>query len=435
MLSLGLYYLLLALDMVVRRQGEVKSGYIDEIFLVFLGLFAVPGLFRLNNSLRLVLGLYGLFTLLSLASAAFNGLERFDPAYPRWLAASIAVLLDAKTFVAMLAFVWVIPRLRSEAPLRAVFMILIGIAVLNTPFLLRDLLVGGSNLYGEPLAVRDGYVRPQGFLAFVVDSADLTLIAALAAAALYIGSRRWIWAALWIALSLLTPLHFSVKESIAVMVCTAILAMAIPFRHARVRLYIRTFFIGIAAVAAFPLAQYVIPVVSGRVADYIGGDLSDTVRSFTYVVSSRIAGDFFPLGSGAGTFASLPSRDFYFSPLYDIYGPSHMHGAARHFSGYLMDTFWPKVLAESGWFGLAVYLAMFCFILWRAAANLAQRADGLNVFCLCVLATAAVKSFAASIMTQETFVVLLGFVIAYVLLHPIARGAGSRARTGIDAST
>lgn len=417
---LGGYYVVLVLHMIFLRGGEVTSSYVDEIFLLFLGACALPGLARIHPQVRILLSIYALFTLICVVSAAFNGLEQWYPAYPRWLAAFVGVLLDVKTIIATLGFAYLLSQQKNDVPIRLSLMILIGIVLLNVPFLLRDIVLGGNSLYGEPLRLRNGFVQPQGFLLFVVDSADLTILASFAAAALYIGTMRGIWLAAWLGLSFVTLIHFSVKEAISVIVCMSIVAMSIPFKSARLRTYVRTFFLMAAGVLAFPLALFVLPVVTTRLDEYVGGDLADTVRTYSYVVAVRIANDFFPFGSGSGTYASLPSRDLYYSPLYDIYGLSTMHGAARHFSGYLMDTFWPKILGEGGWFGLATYLGMLVFIFYRAITNLIARTDGLNVFCLCVLVTVMIKGFAASVMSQETFVILLGFVFAYVLVHPVA---------------
>ena len=417
-LSAGLYYVLLLLDMIVIRQGEVTSGFVDEIFLLGMGVLAFNALARPHPAVRTVLSLYVLFVILALIGAGFNTLDRYDPNYPRWLAAGVAVLLDAKLLIGMLGFAAALPALRSDMALRYMLYILVGVALLNTPFVLRDITIGGGSIYGEALRVRSGFVQPQGLFPFTVDSADMTIIAAIAAGALYVSRRTAIWLAIWLGLVVLTLLHFSVKESVAALVCTAIIALAVPYKSAKVRAYVRIFCIGGGLLAAFPLAIYILPVVTERLDMYVGSDLGDTVRTYSHIVAVRIANDYFPLGSGAGTYASLPSRDYYFSPLYDIYGLSHMHGAARHFSGYLMDTFWPKILGEGGWLGLVAYLAMFGYIVRRAVLNLSRRTDGMNVFCLCILVTALVKSLAASVMTQETFVILLGFVIAYVLLHP-----------------
>lgn len=427
-LLLGGYYLVLVADMVLLRGGEVTSSYVDEICLLFLGACALPGLARIHPQVRLLLAIYGGFTLICVISAGFNGLERWDAAYPRWLAAFVGVLLDVKTMIATLGFAYLLGHQKGDAAIRLSLMILVAIVLLNVPFLLRDILVGGNSLYGGELRVRNGFVQPQGFLLFVVDSADFTIIASFAAAAMYIGTMRTLWLVLWLGFSFLTLIHFSVKEAIAVVVCMSIVAMSIPFKSARLRTYVRTFFIMSAGVLAFPLALFILPVITGRLTQYVGGDLADTVRTYSYVVAVQIANDYFPFGSGAGTYASLPSRDYYYSPLYDIYGLSSMHGAARHFSGYLMDTFWPKILGEGGWFGLTAYLAMLGFILRRAVVNLIDRTDGMNVFCVCVLATMVIKSFAASVMTQETFVILLGFVIAYVMVHPSPVRAPRRAR-------
>lgn len=426
-LLLPLYYVALTFDMMLLRDGQITSSYIDEIFLIVIGMAMLPGITRINPEVRKVLAIYSLFTLICVVAAAFNGLERYDPEYPRWLAAAVGVVLDAKTVIGVMGFACMIQHLKTDTAIRVALTIIVGIALLNVPFLLRDIVMGGNSLYGEPLRLRNFFVQPQGFYLFVVDSADLMIIAAFAAAAMYISTMRAMWMAIWLGLSFMTLIHFSVKESVAIVVCTGIIAMSIPFKNARMRTYVRVFFIGLGAVAAFPLALFVLPVISDRLTEYVGGDLGDTVRTFTYVVAVKIANDFFPFGSGAGTYASLPSRDFYFSPLYDIYGLSSMHGAARHFSGYLMDTFWPKILGEGGWFGLAVYSGMIVYIFKRAIGNLIGRTDGLNVFCLCVLTTVMIKSFAASVMTQETFVILLGFCIAYILVHPVMRRVKGRA--------
>jgi len=426
LMLLPLYYVALTFDMMLLRDGQITSSYIDEIFLIVIGLAMLPGIARINPEVRKVFVIYSMFILVCVIAAAFNGLERYDPTYPRWLAAGVGVVLDAKTMIGVMGFACMIQHLKSESAIRVALTVIVGIAMLNVPFLLRDIVAGGNSLYGEPLRLRNLFVQPQGFYLFVVDSADIMIVASFAAAAIYISTMRAQWMAIWLGLSFMTLIHFSVKESVAIVVCTGIIAMSIPYKNARIRTYVRVFFIGLGAVAAFPLALFVLPVISDRLVEYVGGDLGDTVRTFTYVVAVKIANDFFPFGSGAGTYASLPSRDFYFSPLYDIYGLSSMHGAARHFSGYLMDTFWPKILGEGGWIGLAIYAGMIFYIFKRAIGNLVARPDGLNVFCLCVLTTVMIKSFAASVMTQETFVILLGFCIAYVLVHPVMRRAKGR---------
>lgn len=427
-LAVGLYYVLLLLDMIVIRRGEVSSGLVDEIFLLGMGLLAVTSLARPHPAVRVVLSCYVLFTVLALVGAGFNTLDRYDPNYPRWLAAGVAVLLDAKLLIGMLGFAAALPALRSELALRYMLYTLVAVALLNTPFVLRDILIGGGSIYGEPLRIRSGFVQPQGLFPFTVDSADMTIIAALAAGSLYVARRTAVWLVVWLCLVVLVLLHFSVKESVAALVCTAIVALSVPYKSPQVRAYVRIFCIGGGVLAAFPLAIYILPVITERLDMYVGSDLGDTVRTYSHIVAVRIANDYFPLGSGAGTYASLPSRDYYFSPLYDIYGLSYMHGAARHFSGYLMDTFWPKILGEGGWFGLIAYVLMFGYIVRRSALNLIRRTDGMNVFCLCILVTVLIKSLAASVMTQETFVILLGFVIAYVLMHPepVRSGLGRR---------
>ena len=71
----------------------------------------------------------------------------------------------------------------------------------------------------------------------------------------------------------------------------------------------------------------------------------------------KIAVKNFPFGTGAGTFGSRVAQRFY-SPLYYQYGMIHTLGMDPIWPAYACDTFWPMIMAESGFLGLAGYLAM-----------------------------------------------------------------------------
>ena len=80
-------------------------------------------------------------------------------------------------------------------------------------------------------------------------------------------------------------------------------------------------------------------------------------RAQLLITSLEILKDFFPLGSGLGTYGGQSSIVFD-SAVYWKYGFSDFWWYEEGF--YLKDTFWPKVLGESGFAGA---LSLFVFII------------------------------------------------------------------------
>jgi hypothetical protein len=120
-----------------------------------------------------------------------------------------------------------------------------------------------------------------------------------------------------------------------------------------------------------------IPVSLYIVAPRIRSELlrPQAARGTLYSTAVKIANDFFPLGSGFGTFGSEISRRYY-SELYDIYAISHVRGLSRAMPRFITDTYWAMIIAEGGWistvFILAVLTAIFIQAL-RAKLNYLSR--------------------------------------------------------------
>ena len=81
-------------------------------------------------------------------------------------------------------------------------------------------------------------------------------------------------------------------------------------------------------------------------------------RPVTYLVGLKILGDYFPLGSGLGTFACNAAAEFY-SPLYYKYELSGHWGLSPDNPMFLADCFYP-VLAQYGIVGIVLFA-----IFWR----------------------------------------------------------------------
>lgn len=84
---------------------------------------------------------------------------------------------------------------------------------------------------------------------------------------------------------------------------------------------------------------------------------TQSARGALYLIGLRILVDFFPLGSGLGTFASHLSGRYY-SELYHIYGIDNVNGLLPDDYSYISDVFWPYIYGQFGVFGLLIYLKM-----------------------------------------------------------------------------
>lgn len=100
------------------------------------------------------------------------------------------------------------------------------------------------------------------------------------------------------------------------------------------------------------VALYVIFIDRFRI--YLSWGMT-SARLALYVVCIKIAIDFFPLGSGFGTFGSFLSGKYY-SNIYTMYGLSHVQGLRIDQYNYISDTFWPWVIGQYGFIGGILYI-------------------------------------------------------------------------------
>lgn len=90
-------------------------------------------------------------------------------------------------------------------------------------------------------------------------------------------------------------------------------------------------------------------------------DTDGIARVQLYVASFEIASDFFPLGTGQGTFGSVPVNE-YDSKVYDDYYLSGVYGLNDDYDvNFKLDTHWASVIGEQGILGFLVYFALFIY--------------------------------------------------------------------------
>lgn len=91
---------------------------------------------------------------------------------------------------------------------------------------------------------------------------------------------------------------------------------------------------------------------------------SDFARTVLMKTSVEIAYDYFPLGTGFGTFASYVSGVQY-SPIYEKYGIEHIYGLEEGYAPYVSDTFWPMILGQFGVVGGITYCIIILAIFMK----------------------------------------------------------------------
>jgi len=128
-------------------------------------------------------------------------------------------------------------------------------------------------------------------------------------------------------------------------------------------------------------------------------NISDEARNALYAASVRVAGDFFPLGSGLGTFGGWIAA-LYYSPLYNQYGLSTVYGLEKG-GRFLTDTFWPYLIAQFGVIGILCY-AWILIVFFHNAASVFKKAENLFIKAfalgtLMILAEGLVESLAEAV--------------------------------------
>lgn len=84
-------------------------------------------------------------------------------------------------------------------------------------------------------------------------------------------------------------------------------------------------------------------------------------RPALHIVGIYLLIEYFPLGSGFGTFASTLSGEYY-SPIYNKYHIDTVSGLTKLSYNYMGDSFWPYIYGQTGVFGLLSYISMLIYI-------------------------------------------------------------------------
>lgn len=87
-------------------------------------------------------------------------------------------------------------------------------------------------------------------------------------------------------------------------------------------------------------------------------------KSIMASTSMQIAKEYFPIGTGFGTFGSTYAAKWY-SPVYHLYGIAADHQMGEQSRMYLTDVFWPLLLGENGILGTLLYCGLILVLFIR----------------------------------------------------------------------
>lgn len=141
------------------------------------------------------------------------------------------------------------------------------------------------------------------------------------------------------------------------------------------------------------ISALAIGIITGydQIAFYFGGNSkfdSNFVRERLLLDSGEIANRFFPIGSGFGTFASNIAAE-HWSTLYNEY--NYVYGP------FLSDSFWPIVVAQTGWIGLIVFIFIIITYLLRTVklqtVNIYLYWAGLSILCYELICSVGESAF------------------------------------------
>lgn len=97
-------------------------------------------------------------------------------------------------------------------------------------------------------------------------------------------------------------------------------------------------------------------------------------RALLYIYAFITANDYFPLGSGFGTYGSSMAASHY-SPLYIKYGFSSRWGMSTEYHPFLMDSYYPQIIAQFGYIGIFLFVMMWKKLVWEHISDLNNSAQ------------------------------------------------------------
>ncbi|OAV71444.1 Lipid A core - O-antigen ligase [Bacteroidales bacterium Barb4] len=142
------------------------------------------------------------------------------------------------------------------------------------------------------------------------------------------------------------------------------------------------------------------------------GEDEDLIARFVlYATSLSVFKDYFPFGSGFGSFATY-SSGLYYSDIYTKYGVEYVWGMSKSYYSFIADTYYPS-LAQFGVAGVLLYISFWFYVVLKAFSYFKKDTNAqIKYFVIAILITGflGIEGIADS-----TFSTHRGFFILMIL--------------------
>ncbi len=206
---------------------------------------------------------------------------------------------------------------------------------------------------------------------------------------------------------------------VALLICFVFISIYLRSKNSKYLLYaFSIFFFCSLVVLGKPLWNE----IQYKMTLYFGPGSSKTPRNALYIASFEIAGDYFPFGSGQGTFGSYPVGKEY-SDIYYTYGLDKLHGLGKEDAlgktdaQFVFDAYWSSIIGEMGFVAAVLYLWLWflpAFGSYRLMWSKDRDVKALAFFVTMVTVGIFVESIASPIPGQLQFILIyagLGAVV------------------------
>lgn len=169
---------------------------------------------------------------------------------------------------------------------------------------------------------------------------------------------------------------------------------------------VKLWYFGIMGFAAVIVARY-------QILMYLVKSIQNA-RTQLFIAAFKILKDYFPIGTGFGTYASYYSAISY-SKVYSIYGLENKQGLSANNPAFISDTFWPMPLGQTGIIG-SIGFAMALIWLYKKIRKCAEYSIMLYTGSLYILLYLLLTSFAESSFLHwnaHMLAILLGIVVRF----------------------
>ena len=178
-----------------------------------------------------------------------------------------------------------------------------------------------------------------------------------------------------------------------------------------------------------------IPAFNEKIKDYIEiytseGATEGVARNALYLTAGRIAYDYFPFGTGQGTYASVPSK-LVPDKVMAEYGIDGVYGLSESSfdkGDFRLDTHWANILGENGVAGTIIYLLLLFYPVRKAnnSKNKKQIPQEVRFLITMSIITMFIESFVLPLPNRLNFIFIYSGLSAILLRYVSMKPAGQK---------